>query len=176
MKINKSNNIIVSTILVGILALILKYFKVSNSFLIWEFELNWKIILIFATILIFNKTEFNNSKNSIINSLKIINVKKSFTYFLIPLVSSLILILIGMLFNEIKLGEINDTTLFIFGIIFDAPAILFFSLTTILLEEILFRIIIFDKIKSSKNILSIIYLNTIFVLFNLNNILYPRFI
>ncbi len=72
--------------------------------------------------------------------------------FFSPLVLLTLLIIAGYFFKTILYRGVENSAAFLLATLFDIPAIYFFSITTILLEEIIFRGFILNAISKKENI------------------------
>lgn len=66
-----------------------------------------------------------------------------------PLLTSAIIIIVGYLFNSIHFGGIKNIETLILGIIFDYPLLFLWSIPTLILIELGWRVFLFSKISQS---------------------------
>ncbi len=165
MKISLILKLTLITFFIALFGVVLAFQNISTNIFLWEFQFSWKIILFLIFILLIYSSRLSSLKEFVVSNLKNFNLKNVIVYLIIPLIASFLLLLIGIIFGEIQTGEIKDFTLFVFGIIFDFPAIWLFSITIVLIEEIIFRGIILSEFTKSGNIAAFIIPNLLFTLY-----------
>ena len=73
------------------------------------------------------------------------NYKENIHWFLFTFLASFFVIGIGFLFQQYKLGEVDNWETKILGVFLDIPIVALFSITTIFFEEIFFRLFLFSN-------------------------------
>lgn len=165
MKISLILKLTLITFFIALFGVVLAFQNISTNIFLWEFQFSWKIILFIIFILLLYNSRLSSLKEFVVSNLKNFNLKNVIIYLFVPLIASFLLLIIGITFGEIQTGEIKDFTLFVFGIIFDFPAIWLFSITIILIEEIIFRGILLSEFTKSGKIAAFIIPNLLFTLY-----------
>jgi len=80
------------------------------------------------------------------------NLRSNILAFFFPFGLFVLLILGGLLFKTIDYQGVENSATFLLATVFDIPATYFFSVTTVLLEEIVFRGFVFSAVMKGKNI------------------------
>jgi membrane protease YdiL (CAAX protease family) len=116
----------------------LAYLKVDLEFYIWEFLIDLKICLIFlalAYLMYREKRPFSLKELGFFT----FNWKSCVFAFLLPLLLAGLIVIIGFFFGQLKYGDPDNPSTQLLGLVFDIPAICVFSISTIMLEELIFR-------------------------------------
>jgi len=110
----------------------------SSQFYVWEFRVDVKPIL-FAIFCYFFARRFSFQFVQISSEIWKWNWKVNLLAFFSPVLLCGIVILVGLAVGGIVYQGVDNAATFLLGIIVDIPAIFFFSASTLLLEEIIFR-------------------------------------
>jgi membrane protease YdiL (CAAX protease family) len=135
-------------VLLGSEALLLLGLK--TQFYIWEFKIDLKPAVFGVLCYYFNRKfqiGFNFAKIGIRSWDWLTNLLSFFS----PLALLAILIMAGISFKTIAYQGVENSATFLLATFFDIPATFFFSITTVLLEEIVFRGFVFDAISKKEN-------------------------
>jgi membrane protease YdiL (CAAX protease family) len=125
-------------LLVLVIVALLARIDVPSQFYIWEFRIDLKPILFLGGCYFFAR-RFSFQFVRIGAEIWKWNWKVNLLAFFSPCLLCGIVILVGLLFNGVVYQGVDNAATFLLGIFGDIPAIFFFSATTFLLEEIIFR-------------------------------------
>ena len=135
-------------VLLGSEALLLLGLK--TQFYIWEFKIDLKPAVFGVLCYFFNRKfqiGFNFAKIGIRSWDWLTNLLSFFS----PFGLLALLIVAGISFKTIVYQGVENSATFLLATFIDIPATFFFSLTTVLLEEIVFRGFVFDAISKKEN-------------------------
>lgn len=123
----------------------LRRLGLETQFYVWEFKIDLKLIILGVFCYIINRKfeiGFNFDKIGVRNWSWSTNLKA----FLLPLGLLAFVITAGIFLKATAYRGVDNTATFLLATFFDIPAIFFFSITTLLLEEIIFRGFAFNAI------------------------------
>jgi membrane protease YdiL (CAAX protease family) len=155
-------------IVVSLFFTLLDYFDLPYQFYIWEFFIDLKPLTLFASILFFIRQKRISFS---IDDLKIFrwkwkNIGVSIVF---PVVLLFIAIGMGLLLGEVTSNKVDNKSTLILGAVFDLPAIFVFSTVTVLVEEIVFRFLVYSFIKNQSSfIVSILLTNILWGIYNIS--------
>ncbi len=123
----------------------------KTQFYIWEFEINLKPAVFGVLCYFFNR------KFQIGFKLAKIGVRSwdwptNLLAFFSPFGLFALLIVVGILFKATAYQGVENSATFLLATCFDIPATFFFSISTVLLEEIVFRGFVFSTISKRENL------------------------
>src|SRR5271169_3780479 len=119
---------------------------------IWEFPIDIKSALL-AILCYFFIRKFNEGFVFADIGMRRWDWLANLIAFFSPLVLLALIVVLGYLFRATGYEGVENSTTFLLATLFDVPAIYFFSFTTILLEEVIFRGFIFSTISKETNII-----------------------
>jgi len=132
-------------VIVSLVFGILNFFKIQYQFYLWEIFIDLKIMLLFATIVfLYKKKQIILSQNQM--TIVSFDWRKNILLFFIPTLLYIMSILAGLALKEITINKLDNAATLILASLFDIPAIYVFSITTILIEEMVFRGILFNSL------------------------------
>ena len=128
---------------------------------IWEFAVDLKVFL--AAALAFYLWRKSASLQEIITivGFKRWNWKRYAGLFFASLLISSIVVGIGSLLKQVKYADLENAATIALAICFDIPAILFFSITTIFLEELIFRGFLLTELLKGKSLFASIVISSL---------------
>jgi len=147
---------------------------VRTQFYLWEFRLDLNILVIWVFCLIFNR------KLTLDLGLSKIGIgrwvwRDNFLAFFSPFFLLAIIIAVGLLVKTITYQRVDNPSTFLLATIFDIPATFFFSISNVLMEEIVFRGFIFRVIsKGKKFFVSTFLVSSLWGVFSLGNFLHDQ--
>lgn len=148
---------------------ILNYFEIQTQFYIWEILIDLKTISLVLLLAIFSKRQ--NWKMGFLPLIKIWNTYKNFLFFFLPVVLVGVVVIVGIIFNKIEYSAVENTATLILTTLFDIPSIFVFSVTTFLIEELVFRGFIFAQFQKNSSIwYSFVASSLIWTLYSLSDI------
>ncbi len=128
----------------------LLHLGIKNQFYIWEFKIDLKPVVFGALCYFFNRKfriGFTLSKIGTQNW----NWGTNLLAFFSPFGLLALLIMAGISFKAITYQGVDNSATFLLATFFDIPATFFFSITTVLLEEMIFRGFVFDAVSNEDN-------------------------
>jgi membrane protease YdiL (CAAX protease family) len=138
-----------------------QYLGLTLMLYIWEFAVDLKVL--FATALVFYLWRKSTSLQEIasIVGFKRWNLKRYAGWFFASLLIASIVVGIGFLLKQVKYAELENAATIALAIFFDIPAILFFSITTIFLEELVFRGFLLSELLKGKSLFASITISSL---------------
>lgn len=130
-----------ATILSSIVVSIVSYFGLPYQVLIWEFFIDLRILVLIGIILIYQK-KIKIDFLPILKGKFVFQWETNLFFFFYGFFVIILNSFVGLLFKGIKFDTLENWETILLGIVFDIPAVYFFSLSTILFEELFFRIIL----------------------------------
>lgn len=115
------------------------YFAIQYQFFIWEILVDIKSILLLGAIYFLYK-KFNLNLVEIFRGWFQFSLKGNIVSFLSVLLFAVIAVIVGILFKQTQFSTLKNPETLLLGMLFDIPAVYIFSATTILIEEIFFRV------------------------------------
>jgi hypothetical protein len=137
--------------LISILFGIFRLLNIPFQFYLWEFFIDTKILTVAGIIILFVKRKevaFSGDQMRFLS----FNWQKNIWFFLLPLGVFLIPIAVGIGVGEVTVNKLNNVSTLILATIFDIPAIYIFTLTSVFIEEIIFRGIFFVSFREKSSI------------------------
>lgn len=155
-KINPFFLFLFFLLLISLLSITAVLLGFNTQYYLWEFALDVKVLVIALLLLYFGKKyrwDFGLDRHGIRNWIPKLN---AFAFF-IPLLLLALVVAIGMLSRKTSYEEVENSYTFLLATIVDIPAIYFFSITVVLLEEIIFRGLMFDLVSRDRgNLVSVL--------------------
>jgi membrane protease YdiL (CAAX protease family) len=147
-------------LLISVLSAIAALFGVSTQFYLWEFPVDVKILL-FALLLFFfirkYHWDFDLSKYGILRWYGGQNVLA----FISPLVFLALTVTAGYLLKKTTFEGADDSITLLLATLFDIPAVYFFSVVVVLVEELIFRGFIFGIVSREYGIFKSVLISSI---------------
>jgi membrane protease YdiL (CAAX protease family) len=122
----------------------------KTQFYIWEFEIDLKPA-VFGVLCYFFNRKFQIGFKFAKIGVRSWDWPTNFLAFFSPFGLFALLIVVGVLFKATAYQGVENSTTFLLATFFDIPATFFFSITTVLLEEIVFRGFVFSTISKGEN-------------------------
>ena len=142
--------IVLSVVVLAIAFGILSFLKIQYQFYIWEVFVDLKILsLLFIAIFFKRKSLFQFTLDNL--HLKKWKVTTNVLWFFSPIFFYAVVVSSGMVFHHMHLESFDNAATLMLATLFDIPAIFVFSATTILIEEIFFRAMVFDSLRMRKS-------------------------
>ncbi len=167
---NKIFRIISYLILISLIFGLLSFLKIQYQFYVWEILIDLKIVAVFGLFyLSYRKKEliFVPSQLSFFS----FDWKQNILLFFVPLCIYAVTIGIGIASSEVKINKMDNAATLVLATIFDIPAIYVFSITSIFIEELIFRGILLKSFERSFGVFRSIFLtSTIWAIFMLTDI------
>lgn len=124
----------------------LNFLKIQYQFYIWEIFIDLKIL---SLLLIFfalrRKHLYQFSLENL--HLKKWEVNKNIFWFSMPFAVYAVVAVFGIVFRQVQVDDVDNASTLVLATIFDIPAIYVFSATSILVEEVFFRVLLFNILK-----------------------------
>jgi membrane protease YdiL (CAAX protease family) len=142
--------VIISVSIISIIFGILSYFKIHYQFYVWEIFVDLKIL---SLLLILFWLKRKNLYQFFFDNLHLRNwdVKKNLFWFVFPVLNYVVVIISGLISRQMHIEYSDNAVTLILAAVFDIPAIYVFSATSILIEEIFFRVLLFDSLRAQKS-------------------------
>ncbi len=158
-------------IIVSLLFGLLSFLKIRYQFYLWEILIDLKIVCVIGvTVYSFRRNEiaFDPSQRTFFA----FDWKKNILWFAVPLLAYAVTIGSGLAAGEMKLNKMENAVTLGLATLFDIPAIYVFSVTSILIEEILFRgILLRSYAQTSGNYRSVLIVSILWTLFMISDII-----
>ena len=132
---------------------------VPSQFYVWEFKIDLKPILFFGLCYFFAK-KYSVQIGRINRQVWKWSWKVNLLAFFSPVFLCGTVILAGLISKGIVYQGVDNAATFLLGILIDIPAFFFFSATTLLLEEIVFRGYVFHYISSERSFIAAVLLTS----------------
>ncbi|MCX6137448.1 MAG: hypothetical protein NTV54_08150 [Ignavibacteriales bacterium] len=137
------------------------YWGVSTTFYVWEFVFDAKVIAALCVVfLIWRKTKHRSDIVSILG-LRNWRFWDNLRWFILPLALAAIAVGGGLAAKQLAYSQLENAATIALAVLFDIPAILFFSLTVFFAEEIALRGFALIEIKSAHSVLFSILLSSL---------------
>lgn len=132
-------------VIISLIFSTLSFFRIPYQIYLWEIFIDGKLIfVILFLIYLIRKAKFQF--NSYTLKLKSSLWKPALIWFVYPIGVYSIVVLIGVMVKEGKLENLDNITTLMLATLFDIPALFFFSLFFIMIEEIIFRGILLNSL------------------------------
>jgi len=138
-------------IAISLLFAIISYFQIQYQFYVWEIFIDLKILSLIGIILFLIKQKKIVFDLEQLTSLKwkwLVNVLA----FLVPVVIYIVVILLGLIFRQVSLDRPDNSATLVLATLFDIPAIYVFSVTSIFIEELFFRGVLYNSYRNENSI------------------------
>ncbi len=158
--------VILSSILFGML----RYFLIQYQFYVWEIFIDAKILCLLGLIFfLYKKKTMLFTKDQFV--FLQFDWRKNLVVCSLPLFFYVIPIIVGLLIKEVSVSKLDNATTLVLATLFDLPAIYFFSLTSIFIEEIFFRGILLSTFQQKYSPIHSIILSSLFwMMFNISEL------
>jgi membrane protease YdiL (CAAX protease family) len=136
----------ISIIAISVVSGILSYFGIPYQLYLWELFIDAKILTVLVLLFFLNKkrtVHFSNIRLLFFNW----NLKKNILFFSLPFFCYLISNFIGILFDQVELNRLENAPTLLLATVFDIPAFYVFSVTTVLIEELVFRGLLLSSVQ-----------------------------
>jgi len=145
--------------LIAISSIVCAVLRIPVETRLWEFPIDFRIVAAFALVLF-------SARGNLSASIEPLGLRKwSWRYFSLafcaPAVLLLSVILIGFAAKTVEFQGVENTLTFWLSAVLDLPAFFFFSLTTIFLEEVIFRGMIVNKLAAERTYFSAIAISSV---------------
>jgi len=140
---------LVLVVLLGSAAFV--HLGLKTQIYVWEFRIDLRSAVFAILCVSFSKWRHAGFEFTKIGMWKW-NLRSNILAFFFPFGLFVLLILGGLLFKTIDYQGVENSATFLLATVFDIPATYFFSVTTVLLEEIVFRGFVFSAVMKGKNI------------------------
>lgn len=141
-----------ATVLITVFSLLFNYLSFPAIGRVWEFPIDLKVVAIAFVAWYAIRRDSGGYLRGL--GLRSWNWLYVFSAFCAPAVLVLATVAIGYILKAVEFqGVENAPTLFL-AVVFDLPALFFFSATTILVEEIVFRGLFFEILSERGNLIS----------------------
>ncbi len=144
--------------------------KIQYQFYLWEVLVDLKIVSVIVVIIY----SFRKNQISIVPSLRsffTFDWRKNILWFSVPLLAYAVSIGSGLAVGDVKLNKMENAVTLVLATLFDIPAVYVFSVTSILVEEILFRgILLRSYVRTSGAFRSVFIVSLLWTLFMLSDI------
>ncbi|NUN70977.1 MAG: CPBP family intramembrane metalloprotease [Bacteroidetes bacterium] len=135
---------ILAVLIVSLAASLLAAYDLAYQFYVWEFFLDGRLLVLM--LLAWLGWKKGGLKFSIKDSLlHRFDLFRNILIFAAPLALYLVPVAAGYFLNGVKIEAMDNAVTLILATLFDIPAVFVFSATTILVEELLFRSVIFPS-------------------------------
>ncbi len=131
---------------VSVLFSVLSLMDIPVQFYWWEIFIDGKIILLSGILCVLLRKQWRESFTAL-RSLFVFRWKQALFSFLLPSIVIVVSIGIGWTLSDVRFEPLSNATTVILATLFDIPALYFFSLTTVLLEELIFRGMIPEELR-----------------------------
>jgi membrane protease YdiL (CAAX protease family) len=144
---------------------------VRTQFYVWEFKFDLNILVIGILCLVFNR------KSNVGFGLSKIGIRRwiwrdNILAFISPFFILATIIAIGLLVKAITYQRVDNPSTFLLATIFDIPATFFFSISNVLMEEMVFRGFIFRAISKGREFfISTFLVSILWGIFSLSSLL-----
>lgn len=159
-----------SMIVVSLIFGMLSYFRIPYQFYLWEIFFEGKILISVMIIFFFYKKKwirFGRDQFSMLS----FNLRKNIALFFLPLLLYSFSIAIGLTTKDVSLNKPENAATLILATLFDIPAIYVFSVTTVFIEELIFRGMILQSFRNSHSIIrAMLFSSLLWTIFVLNEI------
>ncbi|HKZ41794.1 MAG TPA: CPBP family intramembrane glutamic endopeptidase [Candidatus Hodarchaeales archaeon] len=157
-----------SIILISLASTALVLFGFRAQIEIWEFGVDLKVVA-FAIMVTYFGTKYRLDFGKF--GLNRWNPQINIAAFLSPLPLLAIVVASGILLGSSHYSGVENSLTFLLANVIDIPAVYFFSITIVLLEEIIFRGVVFDLIFQNRdNLKSIFFSALIWAVANLDGL------
>ncbi|MFA6540086.1 MAG: CPBP family glutamic-type intramembrane protease [Bacteroidota bacterium] len=150
---------------------VLQHFGISSVFYFWEIAIDIKIVSIFGYLYaLYKKQKFVLN----ITDLKLFpgDWYRNIIFFFIPIFIYGFVAFLGLIFGSVTLTPLENKPTVVLAALFDLPAIFIFSITIILMEEMVFRSILLKSgFGSHSNLQTFIVINIIWSIYSILSII-----
>ena len=138
-------------IAISLLFAIISYFQIQYQFYVWEIFIDLKILSLIGIILFLIKQKkivFDHEQLAFLKWKWLVNILA----FLFPVVIYIVVILLGLIFRQVSLDRPDNSATLVLATLFDIPAIYVFSVTSIFIEELFFRGVLYNSYRNANSI------------------------
>jgi hypothetical protein len=165
-------NVLIAIIIASVIFVLLESFGFEFQVYFLEFLIDPKHILLLILILSLSKKD-QYYISTIISDIKRTQWKTSLLWLIMPLLLLSVLLFVGKIGSQIDYHNFENWPTKILQILFDYPAILFFSISTVFIDELFFRSFFYKVCREHIGIGKAIVLSSIFwSIYNLSEFIF----
>ena len=157
----KQTTFIVGICVITAIAAGAQYLGLPLMLYVWEFAVDLKVLLVAALAFYLWRKSASLQDIITIVGFKRWNWKRYAGWFFASLLISSIVVGLGFLLKQVKYADLENAATIALAICFDIPAILFFSITTIFLEELIFRGFLLTELLKGKSLFASIAISSV---------------